>query len=198
MAIFPSTLVISANPNLQTFIQELATDFPDILTINSDYSIAAIRQIRSFLAQKPYSHQNKLVIIQNADQLSPESQNTLLKTLEEPGNNNYLILTTAKPSALLPTIHSRCHILRQKNPQRPPALSLKISPDLKTNLLESEKLSQDKDSVLPLLREQLAAYHQTLPQNPQNAQIIKKLILAIQMIESNVDPKSALDYFFLA
>src|SRR3989339_1010875 len=97
--LFPSTLITGNNTSLidQTvsdICQKLKTDLnpnnPDTLLINTDYSIDQIRSLRSFLAQKPFSHQNKLVVIQNADQLHHEAQNALLKILEEPGANNYL------------------------------------------------------------------------------------------------------------
>ncbi len=199
MAIFPSTVIVSSNPDIKPILTELQTGQPDLLVIDSDYSIAQVRNISNFLSRKPYSHQNKLVVIYQADQLGTESQNALLKTLEEPGPNNYIVLTTDKPTALLPTIISRCSIVKTISPTIVSSIPLlKISPDLKTNLLQSEKITADKESVLPFLRHQLTAYHQTLPQNPQNAKIIKKIIKAIDMIESNVDPKSAIDYLLIS
>lgn len=50
-------------------------------------------------------------VIQDADRLNENAQNALLKTLEEPPNGATIILSTAKPSALLPTTKSRCQII---------------------------------------------------------------------------------------
>lgn len=50
----------------------------------------------------------KAAIIHDADRLNPQSQNALLKTLEEPPADSVIILLTAAPSALLPTTRSRC------------------------------------------------------------------------------------------
>jgi len=50
-------------------------------------------------------------VIQDADRLNEQSQNALLKTLEEPPDNCIIILSTANPSALLPTIRSRCQLI---------------------------------------------------------------------------------------
>ncbi|HEY8531695.1 MAG TPA: hypothetical protein VIL08_05560, partial [Limnochorda sp.] len=44
-----------------------------------------------------------------ADRLTPEAQNSLLKLLEEPPGTAVIFLTTARPDRLLPTVRSRCH-----------------------------------------------------------------------------------------
>ncbi len=53
-----------------------------------------------------------MVLIREADTLEPESQNSLLKSLEEPPPGTMFILTTAVPGVLLPTVRSRCMRLR--------------------------------------------------------------------------------------
>ena len=53
----------------------------------------------------------KVGIICDADRMNAESQNALLKTLEEPPPQTLLILTTGNPSALLPTTRSRCQLV---------------------------------------------------------------------------------------
>ncbi len=50
----------------------------------------------------------KVGVIHDADRMNDESQNALLKTLEEPPPQTLLILTTGNPAALLPTTRSRC------------------------------------------------------------------------------------------
>ena len=54
----------------------------------------------------------KVFIIDEAELLEPEGQNTLLKTLEEPPPKTYIFLVTSQPQRLLPTIHSRCQLVR--------------------------------------------------------------------------------------
>jgi len=51
---------------------------------------------------------HKVLIIARAETMNPEAANRLLKTLEEPPEGTLLILTSSNPSALLPTIASRC------------------------------------------------------------------------------------------
>ncbi len=50
----------------------------------------------------------KVFIIDEAELLGPEAQNALLKTLEEPPANTYIILVSCQPQRLFPTIRSRC------------------------------------------------------------------------------------------
>jgi DNA polymerase-3 subunit delta' len=54
----------------------------------------------------------KLIVLHPADRLNGESASALLKTLEEPAPGTRLLLTTADPAHLLPTVRSRCqHVL---------------------------------------------------------------------------------------
>ena len=61
---------------------------------------------------KPYKYSRKVFIIENADTLSAEAQNALLKTLEEPPEYVVFILTALSEKALLPTVLSRSVILK--------------------------------------------------------------------------------------
>lgn len=213
MELFPSTLLISSDPNqinqkINQFCLELKNEInpnnPDVFIINDQtgWTIELTRSIKNFLAKKPFNHANKIVIIYDSHQLNSESQNALLKTLEDPGQNNYLIITTSKPAKLLPTIISRCQTIKLKNNLSPcsPSQCLVFAHNLKKDLVSSESLSKDKTQVLPFLNQQLKNYQSLLPKNPspQNSKIIQKIIKAIQMIEANVDPKSALDFLFLS
>lgn len=200
MVIFPSTLIVALTPDIKAFIEQLQVSLVDIFTINSNHSIDSIRQLKKFFSQKPFSSPNKLAIVYQADLLNPESQNALLKILEEPGTNNYLILATATPKALLPTIISRCHLVKQLSATPHTTITLNIATDINANLLQSEKITSDKTTVLPFLQNQLLAYQQQLVEtpHPQTAKMIKKILLAIKMISANVDPKSAIDYLLLS
>jgi len=207
--VFPATLIISDQPKntiadiYRQLNHSIKTNDPDtyIIDINSGYGIDQIRQLKRFFSQKSYSSDNKIVVIHQAQNLLVEAQNALLKTLEEPGPNNYILLTTSTPASLLPTILSRCHLIKiNSDPKTKPIPLISISGNLLSNLKKSEGLSAAKDDVLSLLEDQLIAYQQQLTTNPslKTAQTIKKLIKSINMIKAHVDPRSALDYFFLA
>lgn len=69
--------------------------------------IERIRELRRVSSLKPLE-KHRVVIIAEADKMTPEAANALLKILEEPPAEMQMILTTARDNALLPTIISRC------------------------------------------------------------------------------------------
>ena len=73
--------------------------------------IAQIRNIKTFLSQKSINSEKKIVLILDAHLLNEAASNCLLKTLEEP-NNGIFILLTSKLNLLLDTIISRCQLVR--------------------------------------------------------------------------------------
>lgn len=74
-------------------------------------SIAQIRELRHVSALKPME-EHRIVVIAEADKMTAEASNALLKLLEEPPPSTHLVLTSARPNALLPTIISRCQEIR--------------------------------------------------------------------------------------
>jgi len=73
--------------------------------------IAQIRNIKTFLGQKSINSEKKIVLIIDAHLLNEAASNCLLKTLEEPSNGIFILLTS-KLNLLLDTIISRCQIVR--------------------------------------------------------------------------------------
>ena len=73
--------------------------------------VAQIRNIKSFLGQKSITSEKKIVLITDAHLLNEAASNCLLKTLEEPSNGIFILLTS-KLNILLDTIISRCQIVR--------------------------------------------------------------------------------------
>lgn len=87
---------------------------PDLHLVEPDGTFIKIDQIRELqreLTLRPYEAPRKACIIDGADRLNPAAGNALLKTLEEPPGDALLILTTANPGGVLPTIISRCQRL---------------------------------------------------------------------------------------
>ena len=73
--------------------------------------IAQIRNIKNFLGQKSINSEKKIVLIIDAHLLNEAASNCLLKTLEEPSNGIFILLTS-KLNILLDTIISRCQMVR--------------------------------------------------------------------------------------
>jgi len=63
-------------------------------------------------AYRPFEGDRRVFVIAAAEAMAEESQNALLKTLEEPAPFAHLILITAEPEALLETVRSRCRAIR--------------------------------------------------------------------------------------
>ena len=77
--------------------------------------VIRVREIRAMqrrLTTRPTLGSRRAIIIHPADDMNKEAANALLKSLEEPPQGTFFILVTDRPSRLLPTIRSRCRVLR--------------------------------------------------------------------------------------
>ena len=74
--------------------------------------IAQIREMQRRLTVRPTLGSRRVVIINPADDMERATSNALLKSLEEPPAGTFFILVTHSPARLLPTIRSRCRVLR--------------------------------------------------------------------------------------
>ena len=94
-------------------IQAATRNNPDIITVTHDkpntISIDDIReQIISESQIRPYQSRRKIFIMNEAQKMTPQAQNALLKTLEEPPEYVVIMLLATSKAALLPTVLSRC------------------------------------------------------------------------------------------
>jgi len=100
-----------------------ANNFPDLFvvepkTAGNSIGIEKIRQIKKDASLKPYEGRYKIFVIDRACAMSHESQNAMLKVLEEPGDNTLFILITSAFHRILPTVSSRCRIVKFKSGPR--------------------------------------------------------------------------------
>ena len=77
-------------------------------TPSREIRVEQIRMLQERLALRPLEGPRKVAIIAPADRMNAQSQNALLKTLEEPPSGTVLMLTASSPELLLATIRSRC------------------------------------------------------------------------------------------
>ncbi|MCP5396754.1 MAG: DNA polymerase III subunit delta' [Sphingomonadaceae bacterium] len=75
-------------------------------------AVGQIRAVQQRLATRPTLGSRRAIIIDPADDLEKSAANALLKSLEEPPQGTFFLLVTHRPSRLLPTIRSRCRVLR--------------------------------------------------------------------------------------
>ena len=75
---------------------------------NQKIKIEDIRKLKSFLSKTPINGNSRFIILDDAEQLSPNSSNALLKIIEEPTEINYFILIDNQLNNVIETISSRC------------------------------------------------------------------------------------------
>ncbi len=89
-----------------------ANSHPDVIFLQPEgktYKVEDIRQrLNADIVVKPYESERKIYILDRADELNAQSQNALLKTLEEPPAYGLILLLAQNADTLLPTIRSRC------------------------------------------------------------------------------------------
>ena len=100
-------------------IQAESRNHPDIIFVSHEKpNVIGVDDIRDGINNtvmiKPYSSPYKIYIVQEAEKMTPQAQNALLKTLEEPPAYAVFILLVNTMESMLPTIVSRCVLLNMK------------------------------------------------------------------------------------
>lgn len=185
----------------------------EIISPSPSIGIDEIRRIKHILSLKPYGGTNRLIIIYEIDKATLEAQNALLKILEEPPFTTFLILTTINHHLLLPTITSRCQVIR---------LGIKMVKDSDLSAIEalllkfyqsssgekimlSQNLINSKVEAEQLLNKLTELLHRLLvhPANKINltrqeiATLLTRTAAAKNYIERNVNYKATIDVFLL-
>ncbi len=96
--------------------------------------VEQVREAQRFLSLKPYQSPFKVVLFLRFQEANPNAQNALLKTLEEAPAHALLLLTADNAEQLLPTILSRCEILRLR-----PLTPAQVASFLRQNQVEEKK-----------------------------------------------------------
>ncbi len=131
----------SADVGNDNLIPDLVILEPEVeekrgITKERDIKIEKVREIQKNLSLFPYKGKYKVLIVNNAHKMTEESQNALLKTLEEPNATSIIILVAHEEGKILPTVKSRC----QK---------------IKFNLVSDDEIKKNLSSAAPATLEQL-------------------------------------------
>ena len=113
-------LCCPSEPNLgcgvcDTCRRILSGQHPDVRVLvpeTNQFLIEQAKDVVALASTRPHEAPARVLIIDQADCLNPSAANCLLKTLEEPRPGNFIVLVTAAPARLLPTIRSRCQRVR--------------------------------------------------------------------------------------
>ena len=100
------------------------------------------------IALKPYMGRRKIAVIDDADYLNAEGANALLKTLEEPPPRSVLILIGASPAKQLPTIRSRCQLVRFQPLDADAVAQLLSAQGIAENAAEARRLAQSSNGSM--------------------------------------------------
>ena len=95
----------------------LSGGHPDLhyATVPDNKTVIGVQEIREAIHQleyAPFEGNFRVLIVENAEKLTDEAQNALLKTLEEPPSTAVIVLVTPLFGALIPTVVSRCRAVR--------------------------------------------------------------------------------------
>ncbi len=138
-----------ANELVKQILNEERENHPDLISIEPDGNSIKIEQIRWLqkkIQEKPILSSKKVCIIDDAETMTTEAQNCLLKTLEEPPEYATIILIGTNESAFLATIKSRCMILRFK-PIEEEKIKEYMQLNYKMNDITKEYLSMCQGSI---------------------------------------------------
>ena len=88
---------------------------PDVLVVQPVTAAIKIEQVRDLareIGARPFEGRARAFVVDDAHVMTEQAMNALLKSLEEPSSTSHVMLVSDAPQALLPTIRSRCQMLR--------------------------------------------------------------------------------------
>ena len=175
---------------------------PDMITVQKDTKVIKVDTIREKIVRemdiKPYRSDYKIIIIESADSMNVQGQNTLLKTIEEPPSYGIIILIVENIEIMLPTIKSRCIDVRF-NP---------INKDDMQDYLVKKAIPRENWSVYTKLAngsigiiDDIVSDENYLEIRKMSAEFLKKLDIAdlievYDIVEEVVEQKEYLDKIF--
>lgn len=219
----PKLFVSGSREEIKKQIELILTKFSispfDIFVLGQNSfstKIGEIRDLKQKLELKPFQGVKKATIIYNAEGLTAEAQNASLKILEEPPEDTVIILCTSNENLLLPTIISRCEIVRLKFKARNTKLesnskntnssystfSNLVKMDIGERLALAEDLckKQNKDEPLEVVRKRVEEWLDNLikeMQSQTNLNNLNSSLLAKKQIKQNLNIRLVLENFFL-
>jgi DNA polymerase-3 subunit delta' len=136
---------------------------PDFLVVQAEEAgralkVGQIRELQHSLSLAPYEAAYKVALLLRFEEANPSAANALLKTLEEPPSQVIMLLTASDAEALLPTIASRCEVIRLR-----PLRIEQVAEGLRTHW----GLSSEEAQLLAHLSEGRPGYALGLSQNPE-------------------------------
>jgi DNA polymerase-3 subunit delta' len=175
--------------------------------------IEAVKLIQKKIFFKPVKSSKKIVMIEDAQLLTPEAQNALLKVLEEPPANTIIIVGSETKETLLPTILSRCQLIELEEEKKKLSdktieeitLFLTELPDFSIGdkLKRAELLAKDKEKSLTWIENLILILHENLLKETNISTNQITIIKSFQSLHTllrttNVNPRFAIEHTLLS
>ena len=197
-------LICCQDPNVRQkktgqLIEQLGDQHELLVTTQS--GIDDVREWLGWIKIAPGVNKKKVLVIGDSQNLSVEAQNALLKTLEEPPDNVSIILQSFDEDLLLPTIVSRCVVLRSnKNLVLSDELVQQQISDLtsgKVFALDLASTIKDRQTALEWLDQSALVLRQKLSIDRANIKRLESFFQAKKMLLGNTNVRLTLENLFL-
>lgn len=120
---------------------------PDLLEVDTEGASVSVEQIRAlgrFFETKTHIANHKIAIVYQAQTMTVAAANALLKTLEEPNDNSFIILVSKDEQLMLPTILSRCQVVKLRANLEQTSNLLTSHSDQFTNLTHLPEMTSEE------------------------------------------------------
>jgi DNA polymerase III subunit delta' len=143
----PSCIQVAAgtHPDFQLVAKPADKSFIPLELLIGDKEHRRREGLCHHIAIKPSMGKRKIALIDDADYLNAEGANALLKTLEEPPPRSVLILIGTSPAKQLPTIRSRCQLIRFKPLDTGTVAQLLSTEGIAENADEARRLAEHSE-----------------------------------------------------
>jgi len=200
---------------LMSFLENKNINHFDVHRVvgESSIGIEEIRNLQKTIFLSPLKGNTKAIIVENAQSLTIEAQNALLKVLEEPPSHVIFFLSVSNAETLLPTILSRCSLItleeekvlftQEQNDTLEQDASILFSENISGQLVLAEKIAADKENISVWLKNMILYLREKMltPEENKLSQIVnvlKNLQEAHRIISTtNTQPRITLEHFFL-
>jgi len=173
-------------------------------TREKEISIAQVREALEKLKFFPYELKTKFCVIKRAQKMNSESANALLKSLEEPSANAIFILLADNIESLLPTIASRCAVLRfpetslpRWNEENREQFKKIFRSEIFERFEYIEKNSKNKKELISILKDWELVMAESLSKlivDQKNSGNLGKVKKVIELIEDTRESINRLEY----
>src|SRR3989338_4642263 len=213
-------LLLSENKNfiekeLSRFKDKLHVSPFDIIETFAEISLGidVVRQLLKNSQLTPFKGSHRLIIIRDINKATREAQNALLKFLEESLPSTVIILLSDNLQNILPTVVSRCQIIKEKTNHKKNNIKNKDFKSIFLKLLAAnikQRLSYVQKEILQrqdayifvknltdLLESELTTSTHPLLDPLETARLLKKVSSASRFLDNNVNYKLVLDILLL-